>query len=499
LLKEEEYFNFIQRDRNEAAGLGGRATLTPAEARLEKEFGEIADEITSLVREQGELNRLKDPQPAQLARHAEIDQRLKVADQRFQAYLKRLAQELGGARKADELMEKIRASEGLQYTLRELGPGTVSLHTVVGEDRYSVILTTADGPQVAAETIISREELNRKIFAFRDAVKNPEVDPRPLASQLYDILIGPVARNLAEAKARVLMFSLDGALRYAPLAALYDKTRGEYLNERYQTVIYTPAGAADLKISASADWKGLGFGVSTGIKDPEIGEFAALESVPMELRAVIHDGDGKNGVIEGRIFLNSQFTEQQFMDALRPQQYPLVHIASHFVFRPGNGLKSFLLLGDGRRLTLETINNTSNLFRGVELLTLSACETGIGEENERGAEIEGFGVMAQKKGAKAVLATLWNVADGSTGRLMREFYRLRASKPGITKADALQQAQLSLLRGPSQKGKPGTRGQLQSKAADARASKPATFKPEPGKPYSHPYYWAPFILIGNWK
>lgn len=99
------------------------------------------------------------------------------------------------------------------------------------------------------------------------------------------------------------------------------------------------------------------------------------------------------------------------MDALRPQQYPLAHIASHFVFRPGNGLKSFLLLGDGRRLTLETINNTYNLFRGVELLTLSACETGIGEENERGAEIEGFGVMAQKKGVKAVLATLWNSAQ----------------------------------------------------------------------------------------
>jgi len=335
-------------------------------------------------------------------------------------------------------------------------------------------------------------------------LKNPEVDPRPLASELYDILIGPVAKNLAGAKAKVLMFSLDGALRYAPMAALYDKTRGEYLNERYQTVIYTPAGASDLKNSVSADWKGLGFGVSTEIKNPEIGEFVALDSVPAELRAIIRDsdgrdGDGKDGVIEGRIFLNSQFTEQQFMDALRPQQYPLVHIASHFVFRPGDGLKSFLLLGDGRPLTLETINNTYNLFRGVELLTLSACETGIGEENEQGAEIEGFGVMAQKKGAKAVLATLWNVADASTGRLMREFYRLRASKPGITKAEALQQAQLSLLRGPSQKGEPGTRDRGLSKAADAKASEPAKFKPEFGKPYSHPYYWAPFILIGNWK
>jgi len=276
------------------------------------------------------------------------------------------------------------------------------------------------------------------------------------------------------------------------------------LSERYQTVIYTPAGASDLKNTASADWKGLGFGVSTEIKSPGIGEFVALESVPGELRAVIRDtsgrdGGGKDGVIEGRIFLNSQFTEQQFMDALRPQQYPLVHIASHFVFRPGDGLKSFLLLGDGRRLTLETINNTDNLFRGVELLTLSACETGIGEESDRGAEIEGFGVLAQKKGAKAVLATLWNVADASTGRLMREFYRLRATKPGMSKAEALQQAQLSLLRGPSRKGVPGTRDRDIAKAAEARASEPGKFQPEFGKPYSHPYYWAPFTLIGNWK
>jgi hypothetical protein len=103
LLKEEEYFNYIRRDRNEAAGLGGRATLTPAEARLENEY--------------------------------------------VQAYLKRLAQELGGARKAGELVEKIQASEELQDTLRELGPGVVALHTVVSEDRYSVILTTADGPR----------------------------------------------------------------------------------------------------------------------------------------------------------------------------------------------------------------------------------------------------------------------------------------------------------------------------------------------------------------
>src|SRR6202048_4864473 len=96
---------------------------------------------------------------------------------------------------------------------------------------------------------------------------------------------------------------------------------------------------------------------------------------------------------------------------------------------------------------LAQIKKLPNLFGGVQVLTLSACNTGVGDNTADGKEVEGFGVLAQRQGAKAVIASLWPVADASTSRLMQDFYRIRESAPGITKLEALRQAQLGLLRG----------------------------------------------------
>lgn len=187
--------------------------------------------------------------------------------------------------------------------------------------------------------------------------------------------------------------------------------------------------------------------------------------------------------------LDEQFTVQTMEAALR-QNYNVVHIASHFQLQPGNDTDSFLLLGDGSRLALSQIDTSQNLFGGVELLTLSACDTAVGGTIATGKEVEGFGVMAQQQGAKAVIATLWQVADESTSRLMREFYSLRVAQPGKPKAEALRQAQLSFLNS-NEKGSgviSKNRGiQSERENADKKAN------------YTHPYYWAPFILIGNWR
>ena len=151
--------------------------------------------------------------------------------------------------------------------------------------------------------------------------------------------------------------------------------------------------------------------------------------------------------------------------------YPVVHIASHFRFQPGNETQSYLLLGDGDHLTLAQLINSTNLFLGVQLLTLSACETGMGD----GTEVEGFGAMAERQGAEAVIASLWPVADASTKMLMHRFYRNRELSPGKTKLEALREAQLDLLSRTKRHGRSA-----------------------PPSPYTHPYYWAPFFLMGNW-
>jgi CHAT domain-containing protein len=222
--------------------------------------------------------------------------------------------------------------------------------------------------------------------------------------------------------------------------------------------------------------------------------FPPLPGVPQELRAIIRDpANGQtpaagDGVLEGRVLLDESFTKEALRAALA-DHYPLIHIASHFRFQPGNESDSFLLLGgadeQGSKLTIPELKRLS--FEGVNLLTLSACETALGGEKANGVEVESFGVIAQRQGAQAIMATLWPVADESTPLLMREFYRLREANPGMTKAAALHRAQLALLTGAI-------------KAANAGAGRRG-IAPDialPPTSFTHPYYWAPFILIGNW-
>jgi CHAT domain-containing protein/Tfp pilus assembly protein PilF len=492
LLKEEEYFEFVRRSSDEAASLKGRAALTPAEAELESKYLEIADRVTALGRERSDLLGKASLTPDEEQRLKQLETDLELASRAFQKFLDQIADEFANSKQGSEKVFELRESQGLMDDLRELGAGSVVLYTIVGEDKYRVILITP-GAQVAREYNIKAKDLFTKVLAFREALQDPTIDPRPLAQELYKILVGPVAKDLRDAHAETLMWSLDGVLRYVPMAALYDGEK--YLVESYRNVVYTPASQARLKDIPSPTWKGLGLGVSkaqTGFKP--------LPAVPSELRGIIRDpaGDPKaEGVLPGSVMLDEAFTEDSMKKALR-QKYPLVHIASHFQILPGNETSSFLLLGDGNHLTLAQIKSTVNLFSGVEMLTLSACDTATGGTNENGKEVEGFAVLAQRQGAKAVLATLWAVADESTRLLMQKFYRLREVQPGTLKAEALRQAQLALLRGDD---KPtGTAARAQSAgnvAATAATQRP--FTPDPKAPYAHPYFWAPFILIGNWK
>ncbi|HMK86752.1 MAG TPA: CHAT domain-containing protein, partial [Steroidobacteraceae bacterium] len=178
------------------------------------------------------------------------------------------------------------------------------------------------------------------------------------------------------------------------------------------------------------------------------------------------------------------------------QSYPIIHIASHFQFTPGSMDDSFLLLGDGNRLTLAQIRTELN-FNSVELLTLSACETALGDDRTayHGVEVEGLGAIAQQAGAKAVLATLWPVADASTAAFMRALYQAHKANR-LDKADALRQAQLSLLRGTATMTDASDAQRGLTRVAAAKGS--GNFRVDPKAPYAHPFYWAPFILMGNW-
>jgi CHAT domain-containing protein len=383
--------------------------------------------------------------------------------------------------------------------LRELGQGTVALYTLVGEDKYRVILTTPDF-QKGFEYPIKAADLNRKALEFRDVLQNPKLDPLPLAQELYKILLGPVAKDLKAAKAQTLMWSLDGVLRYVPVAALHDGK--QYLIEQYRNEVFTLASLARLKDTPSRQWRALGLGVTKAHGE----RIPALPGVMDEMRGIIRE-EGRaesasppSGVLPGTIKLDEAFTQEAMLSGLR-QRPPVVHVASHFKFQPGNETNSALLLGDGSFLSLAQIKSLPNVFGGVELLTLSACNTATGSSEANGKEIEGFGELAQRQGAKAVVASLWPVFDTSTKILMQDFYRLHEAKNVTTKIEALRQAQLELLRGThsSAAASPSSDRQIVHEEAKPSAANQPPFKVDPKAPYAHPYYWAPFILIGNWK
>ena len=494
MLKDEEYLDFIRGDEGNSSK-SQKAALTPEEAALEKRYREIADQIATLGAERGTLIDKKTRTPEEEQRLAKLDADLIVAGNVFQKFLDQLVTDLGHTSESNGKVFQLRESQGLMEDLRELGNGVVAIYTLVGQDKYRVILTTADF-QRGYEYPIKGTDLNHKVLEFRNVLQDPKLDPLPLAQELYKILVGPVAKDLAKVRARTVMWSLDGVLRYLPVSALNDGK--QYLVEQYQNVVFTPASQARLKDLPIRNWNALGLGVSKahGARIP------ALPGVVDEMRGIIKDGPNSTGVLPGTIKLDEQFTQDAMLSGLRKRP-PVVHVASHFQFAPGNETNSALLLGDGTFLSLAQIKTLPNVFGGVELLTLSACNTATGGGESSGKEVEGFAVLAQRQGAKAVVATLWPVADRSTKVLMQDFYRLREAKSDTTKAEALRQAQLRLLHGESATEAAATKAStldrqiVHDQIPDATSKQ--RFMSDPKKPYSHPYHWAPFILIGNWK
>ena len=469
MLKEEEFINFIRGGGKKQPAGSERAEFTLKENEIYKAYKDKTERATALSSEYDQLLAKTETSDAEKQRLKSLPVELEAANKETREYLAKL---LKAMEPVDETRHtiKIQSYETLNDTLADLGHGSVALYTLVVKDKYRVILFT-QGVKVARQYSIPAAELNRKVMALREALQDPKLDPLPFAKDLYQILLGPITKDLEAANAKVLMWSLDGTLRYIPIAALHDG-KG-YLVERYQNEIFIPASMGTLRAVPNTSWRGLGVGVSTFQPG-----FDPLPAVVGELNGIFRDeNDPKStgGTFPGKVMLNDQFTKDAMVTALQSRQYKLVHIASHFKLMPGDGLTSYLVLGKGEKLTGAQIKDMPNIFRGVDLLTLSACNTAVGV-GLNGEEVDGFGTLAQERGANAVIASLWSVADTSTGVLMQKFYqtRMRDGQP-VTKAESLQEAQLSFLH-------------KQVKSSELAE-----------KDYSHPYYWAPFILIGNWR
>jgi len=484
MLKEQEFYDYAERG---AAADSPKtvASLNPAE----KDLDDLGAKYVSLGKEYGALQEKfkkdKELSPKDRERLAVLRKEMDAAQATFEARAAAVARN-----SADPEAQKRRGQEindfsrSFQGTLKDMGHNAVLAQYFILDDHVEILLTTPNAV-LARQAPIKRQDLNDKIAAYRKTLSSPRQDPLPQSKELYRLLVGPIADDLRQAGAKTLMLSLDDTLRYLPFAALHDDDG--YLIERVAVVMVTEAVRDKLAKPPNGKWSVWGLGVTQGGDG-----YPPLPYVGAELNGIT----GQKGILAGKVMLDKQFNEVSFRDGL-DQGYPIIHIASHFQFTPGSMDDSFLLLGDGSRMTLAQIRTKLN-FNGVELLTLSACETALGDDSvaHHGVEVEGLGAIAQQAGAKAVLATLWPVADGSTALLMRALYEAHKNDH-MDKADALQSAQLALIHGTAQ-GDGAGKSQRGLTRADS-APVVGNFTPDPNAPFAHPFYWAPFILMGNWQ
>ncbi len=483
-INEEDYFTFLSIPPKNVER-SAMFELTPLEQAFQTRKSEIKARTVQLGNQLAELEKdaaMAPLTPEQNLHRNKLLVELESANAAYaiaMADLERLVDRQYPERQKEIQALNLRLIQPLQSTLKRVGEGTVLIHWVMLDDQTKIILTTANVPPIVYTSKVRYRDLKAKIASLRSMLKSPssKSDLDKQSRELYQILLGPVENDLRQIKAKTLMLAMHGELRYLPFAALHDG-KG-YLVESYNLAHYNEAVRDRLRDQPSITGSYAAFGLTNAV----VG-LAALPGVKHEL-----DGLSKDGWLKGETRLNAQFDKSSLLAAL-DRKPSILHIASHFAFRPGKADNSYLVLGTGEKLPISDMHALR--FDGVDLVTLSACETAIGGgRDELGQEVTGLASVVQDNGAQAVMATLWKVSDGSTAQLVREFYRNR--QKGKNKAEALRLAQINVMRGRLIQDKPMERGAVPVDPLPTLEDSKST-----SSGWSHPYYWAPFILMGNW-
>ncbi|GAB4228161.1 MAG: hypothetical protein Kow0049_08860 [Stanieria sp.] len=331
---------------------------------------------------------------------------------------------------------------------------------------------------------ISRQTVLDTAKQFRAEIGNSrkigQTDYLKTSQQLYQWLIAPLEAELKANQIDVLVFSMDSGLRLIPIAALYDGK--QFLIEKYAVALVPSFGLTDTRYIDVSQSPILAMGASK-FKD----QFP-LPTMPIELRNVISNPR------QGELFLNEQFTVDNFKTQnLRDRPFKIIHLGTHAEFLAGDFQDSYIQFYD-QKLKLPELREISDELGWnstqsdpIELLVLSACQTAIGNEK---AEL-GFAGLAVQAGVKSTLASLWYVSDLGTLALMSEFYDELSDS--LTKAEALRQTQLKMLKGQVAVDN----GKLKLSNGDS-LDLPADF-PKGNLNFSHPYFWSSFTLVGNWN
>ncbi|MGO4910588.1 CHAT domain-containing protein [Pseudorhodobacter sp. W20_MBD10_FR17] len=476
--KEEEVFNYLKRD--------AQADITKTRATLNDQELTEQDKLEALaalpIAADAALRALTDKLGTTDLTEDETNQVFllqdalqKTSDQFDAAVLAFLSDVDTGSK--ETLEKQFDATGSYQATLETLPRPTAILQIATLPDALHLFVTL---PSLTLhhQIAISRADLARVVFETLQAIETTSPDAPEKLHALQQLVFAPVAQELKDAGVEVVMLNLDGFLRYVPFAALYDGDH--YMIEDFAFVQFTPAIETRFIRPDRAGAKTAGFGVTEAHPG-----FSPLPGVRAELATIFGSAQGE-GVLNGTTALDASFDERSLKKTLLKAP-EILHIASHFNLMPGQEDDSFLLLGDGEHLPLGKIRSTRALsFKGIDLLTLSACQTARGTDGD-GAEIDGFGTTAQLNGAGAVMASLWPVSDAATPILMRDFYA-GIMQNGLDKAEALRQAQIKMLHSTD----------IAVVATDRAAAALDAPEPKAKAGFDHPYFWSAFVLMGNW-
>jgi len=431
------------------------------------------------------------------------------------------AERAGQLREAVDTVELLRQSELQDYlgdrcevdavkggTATVIPRGTAVLYPVVLADRLELLVETATGiSRFRSEA--GAQAVREAATTFAGQLRNGTADYLATSRQLYDWVLRPLEPALAAQGIDTLVVVPDGALRLVAMGAFNDGQK--FAIEKYAIATATGmtmtnttapgnrargvllAGMSDPgpvvdKLSATTVAKLIGPQAAEGpdqrglastrsvrslgasrvtrsaaetvldsvVRTRALRDALALPGVDQEMAAI-------SSIVPARRMLNQPFTVDGFRRAAESGNYSIIHVASHGIFG-GSADASYILAYDDL-LTLDGLQSLlrSDPFRRnpVELLSLSACETAEGDERSP----LGISGAAMRARAKAVMGSLWPVADDAAVRLMQRFYVGLTQQDHISKAQALQRSQVALLQTPD---------------------------------FAHPFFWAPFILIGNW-
>ena len=296
---------------------------------------------------------------------------------------------------------------------------------------------------------ISKMDLTIQIDKTRNAIKsNALKNANEGLKQLYSELILPLADELKNLKNLVII--PNGPLHFIPFQALMNE-RGEYLVEKFN-LTYAPSAGVYLLCSGKTAEKGSRF-MGMALGDISVGNNVGLPGTEDELKKILP-------LFSEKISVFGNESSETFAKK-NAGNYNFIHFATHGIYNYRQPLYSFLLFpptdsDDGRLNVWEVFEMNLN----SKLVTLSACETGLGNLDQ-GDELIGLSRAFLYAGSSSVIVSLWSVADYPTSILMTNFYKYIKDHP---LREALTLAQRDVI-----------------------------------KVYPQPVYWSPFILIGNGK